>query len=133
MPSYAKTGKVPDLDIDMLNGNVAIHKDEHSIQGMKKACQLAAQMLELASSMAKTGVYYDSNDDRKYSIITTDDIDRVIHEQIIQAGGYPSPLNYQSFPKSICTSVNEVACHGIPDTRMLEVGGKLESFRYTFK
>ncbi len=127
IPHYARTGKVP--EIDLINGNIAIHQDEHAIQGMRKACQLAALMLEMASSMAKTGVYHDENDGMKYDIITTDDIDRVIHEQIIQAGGYPSPLNYQSFPKSICTSINEVACHGIPDTRPLEVGGRLESFR----
>ncbi|EXB76238.1 Methionine aminopeptidase 1A [Morus notabilis] len=54
--------------------------------------------------------------------ITTDEIDRVVHEATIAAGGYPSPLNYHFFPKSCCTSVNEVICHGIPDARKLEDG-----------
>jgi methionyl aminopeptidase len=51
--------------------------------------------------------------------VTTDEIDRYVHEKIIDEGAYPSPLNYQNFPKSVCTSVNNVACHGIPDDRAL--------------
>ena len=47
--------------------------------------------------------------------ITTDEIDKMVHNKIIEWGAYPSPLNYSGFPKSICTSVNEVVCHGIPD------------------
>lgn len=54
--------------------------------------------------------------------VTTDHIDSVIHESIISAGAYPSPLNYRGFPKSVCTSVNEVICHGIPDSRSLLEG-----------
>lgn len=54
--------------------------------------------------------------------ITTDEIDRIVHEKCIELGAYPSPLNYQGFPKSCCTSVNEVICHGIPDMRPLEDG-----------
>ena len=74
--------------------------------------------------------------------ITTDEIDRAVHEKIIQAGAYPSPLGYYGFPKSICTSVNEVvyviplrvlllifclcrsslSVHGIPDSRKLQEG-----------
>ncbi|KAK3288917.1 Microtubule-associated protein 1A, partial [Cymbomonas tetramitiformis] len=54
--------------------------------------------------------------------ITTDEIDKVVHDTIVAGGGYPSPLNYHSFPKSVCTSVNEVICHGIPDARILEDG-----------
>ena len=71
--------------------------------------------------------------------VTTDEIDRAVHNFIIENGGYPSPLNYHGFPKSICTyfsadstcilsndnpfrSVNEVICHGIPDDRPLEEG-----------
>ena len=51
-----------------------------------------------------------------------DEIDRIVHEASIERGAYPSPLNYHNFPKSCCTSVNEVICHGIPDNRPLEVG-----------
>lgn len=54
--------------------------------------------------------------------VTTDKLDRIAHEVTVAGGGYPSPLNYCSFPKSICTSVNEVICHGIPDARPLEDG-----------
>jgi methionine aminopeptidase type I len=54
--------------------------------------------------------------------VTCDEIDRVVHETITDGGGYPSPLNYHCFPKSVCTSVNEVICHGIPDARALVEG-----------
>lgn len=53
--------------------------------------------------------------------VTTDEIDRVVHEACIERECYPSPLNYHNFPKSCCTSVNEVICHGIPDLRPLKV------------
>nr|XP_014273379.1 methionine aminopeptidase 1D, mitochondrial isoform X3 [Halyomorpha halys] len=54
--------------------------------------------------------------------ITTDDINIFVHRQCINHGAYPSPLNYHHFPKSICTSVNNVVCHGIPDSRPLQNG-----------
>ena len=54
--------------------------------------------------------------------VTTDEIDRAVHQMIVDAGAYPSPLGYGSFPKSVCTSVNECICHGIPDSRPLQVG-----------
>ena len=54
--------------------------------------------------------------------VTTDEIDRIVHDASIERNCYPSPLNYQGFPKSCCTSVNEVICHGIPDKRPLENG-----------
>lgn len=53
--------------------------------------------------------------------ITTDEIDQAVHQMIIDNGAYPSPLGYGGFPKSVCTSVNECICHGIPDSRPLEV------------
>lgn len=54
--------------------------------------------------------------------ITTDEIDRIGHEFMVDAGAYPSTLNYRNFPKSLCTSVNEIVCHGIPDSRRLQDG-----------
>jgi methionyl aminopeptidase len=54
--------------------------------------------------------------------ITTDELDQICHDACIARGGYPSPLHYKSFPKSLCTSVNEVICHGIPDDRPLQDG-----------
>lgn len=76
---------------------------------MREVCGMGADILALAGKMAKPGV-------------TTDEIDRVVHEETIRLGAYPSPLNYRLFPKSCCTSVNEVICHGIPDLRPLEDG-----------
>jgi methionyl aminopeptidase len=54
--------------------------------------------------------------------VTTDEIDRIGHEYLLDHGAYPSTLGYRGFPKSLCTSVNEVICHGIPDSRRLEDG-----------
>ena len=54
--------------------------------------------------------------------VTTDVIDKAVHKMIIDAGAYPSPLTYGNFPKSVCTSVNECICHGIPDARALVDG-----------
>eukprot|EP00899_Mesostigma_viride_P025043 jgi/Mesvir1/5723/Mv09825-RA.2 len=73
------------------------------------ATTLGREVLDLAGRAVRPGV-------------TTEEIDRIVHEATIAAGAYPSPLNYHSFPKSCCTSVNEVICHGIPDRRPLEEG-----------
>ena len=54
--------------------------------------------------------------------VTTDELDAVGHEFLLDHGAYPSTLGYKGFPKSVCTSVNEVICHGIPDARPLEDG-----------
>jgi methionyl aminopeptidase len=54
--------------------------------------------------------------------LTTDKLDAIVHEKTLSYGGYPSPLNYRGFPKSVCTSINEVICHGIPDSRPLANG-----------
>jgi methionyl aminopeptidase len=53
---------------------------------------------------------------------TTDEIDALVHSLAVDNNAYPSPLNYRGFPKSVCTSVNIVACHGIPDDRPLQDG-----------
>ncbi|TPX37839.1 hypothetical protein SeLEV6574_g07851 [Synchytrium endobioticum] len=79
------------------------------IQGMRKACKIGREVLNLAAAAVKPGV-------------TTDEIDRVVHEACIERNAYPSPLNYWNFPKSCCTSVNEVICHGIPDQYELQDG-----------
>ena len=54
--------------------------------------------------------------------VTTDQIDQLVFDMAMAHNAYPSPLNYKRFPKSICTSVNNVACHGIPDDRALQEG-----------
>lgn len=53
--------------------------------------------------------------------VTTDEIDKAVHEMVIESGAYPSPLGYGGFPKSVCTSVNECMFHGVPDSRQLQV------------
>jgi len=104
-PPYAHTGKVFEHDIF---GPFPV-KEEHEIEGIRRSCQLARRILDYAGSLVAPGV-------------TTDEIDAKVHKAIIDHGAYPSPLNYNGFPKSICTSVNEVVVHGIPDDRPLLEG-----------
>ncbi len=54
--------------------------------------------------------------------ITTDELDAILHEFIIKNNAYPTPIGFMGFPKSVCTSVNEVVCHGIPNNRPLMEG-----------
>jgi methionyl aminopeptidase len=84
-------------------------KDAETIERMRSACRLAAQARDLVGAHVTPGV-------------TTDDLDRVGHEFLCDHGAYPSTLGYKGFPKSLCTSVNEVICHGIPDARVLQDG-----------
>ena len=75
---------------------------------MRETCRAARRVLESAIRAVRPGV-------------TTDQVDAVVHEACIAEGGYPSPRNYHGFPKSVCTSVNEITCHGIPDDRLLRM------------
>jgi methionyl aminopeptidase len=84
-------------------------KDEATIEKMRVAGRIAAQAMEAAAAAIAPGV-------------TTDELDRIGHEFMVEHGGYPSTLGYRQYPKSLCTSVNEVICHGIPDDRPLEDG-----------
>ncbi len=84
-------------------------KDAETIERMRVAGRIAAQAMAAAAAVIAPGV-------------TTDEIDRVGHEFLLDHGAYPSTLGYRGFPKSLCTSVNEVVCHGIPDARPLEDG-----------
>src|SRR6187401_2500741 len=84
-------------------------KDADTIERMRVAGRIAANAMAAAAAVIAPGV-------------TTDEIDRVGHEYLLDHGAYPSTLGYKGFPKSMCTSVNEVVCHGIPDNRRLEDG-----------
>merc|ERR1712032_348746 len=77
--------------------------------GIRAACSLGRRCLDACGAAVAPGV-------------STDELDRICHETCVLGGGYPSPLNYMGFPKSVCTSVNEVICHGIPDARPLVLG-----------
>ena len=101
-PPYALTG-------DPGNSISSLVRDGDEIKRMEKAGEIAAKVLLEAGSNVSPG-------------ITTDKIDEIVHEMIISFGAYPSPLNYRGFPKSVCTSINEVICHGIPDSRILQEG-----------
>ncbi len=79
------------------------------VEKMRHASDLAAQALQLGGEAVKPGA-------------VTDDIDAVIHEFLTDHGAYPSTLGYRNFPKSCCTSLNEVICHGIPDSTLIEDG-----------
>ena len=76
---------------------------------MRRTGALAAEVLIAACEQVRVGV-------------ATDRIDRFVHDAAVAAGAYPSPLGYRGFPKSVCTSVNEVVCHGIPDSRRIADG-----------
>lgn len=82
-------------------------KDE--VIKMREACQLAARTLKYAGEFVRPG-------------ITTNEIDRLVHEYTIKHNATPATLNYHGFPKSVCTSVNAVICHGVPDETVLKEG-----------
>ena len=79
------------------------------IEAMRVAGRIAAQALAAGGAAVAPGV-------------TTDEIDRVVHEFLVDHGAYPSTLGYKGFPKSCCTSLNEVVCHGIPDSTVIQDG-----------
>jgi methionyl aminopeptidase len=106
-PDYAIDG-IPHSEENKELGHIIIHTPEQ-IEKIRYVCKLTSEILSIAGKVAKPGV-------------TTDEIDRVVHDACIERNCYPSPLNYNGFPKSCCTSVNEVICHGIPDMRELENG-----------
>lgn len=84
-------------------------KSPETVERIRRASRLAAQALEEVGRHVAPGV-------------TTDELDRIGHEFLVDHGAYPSTLEYMGFPKSLCTSVNEVICHGIPDSTVLQEG-----------
>lgn len=101
-PPYAASGQVRRVPEPAV-------KSPDVIARMRRAGALAAEVLRLAGERVRPGV-------------ATDELDVFVHDLIVSRGAYPSPLNYQGYPKSLCTSVNEVICHGIPDSRKLADG-----------
>ena len=101
-PSYADTGRVERWDEPRV-------KSPEIIERMRHSGKVAAEILRLAGAMVAPG-------------FTTDEIDVYVHDLTIERNAYPSPLNYHGYRKSVCTSVNEVICHGIPDSRALRDG-----------
>lgn len=106
-PDYWKDGR-PKARQPRFPWEITTLSDEE-IARMRVSGRLAREVLDIAGRMVRPGVL-------------TDEIDITVHEEIIKRGAYPSPLNYNKFPKSCCTSINEVVCHGIPDTTALVDG-----------
>ena len=84
-------------------------KSPKEVEAMRAACQMAADTLLLVGEKLRAGM-------------TTEEINTLVHEDTLKKGGRPAPLNYHGFPKSVCTSVNEVVCHGIPGAQVLKDG-----------
>ncbi|HNX77537.1 MAG TPA: type I methionyl aminopeptidase [Candidatus Rifleibacterium sp.] len=106
-----KTNNVVERDVaELYLRNYRIHlKTPHDISGIKVAGRLVVDTLRKVEETIKPG-------------ITTNDINRFVHEYTLKHGAVPAPLNYRGFPKSVCTSINEVICHGIPSDRVLKEG-----------
>jgi len=105
-PDYWLTGD-PASEHSKRTG-IPIYSKEQ-IEGIRRACEVGREVLDECGRAVKKGA-------------TTSEIDQVCFEACLERGAYPSPLNYYNFPCSVCTSVNEVICHGIPDLRELRRG-----------
>jgi methionyl aminopeptidase len=84
-------------------------QDAETVERMRIAGRIAARAMEEAAKAIAPGV-------------TTDELDRIAHEYMVDHGAYPSTLGYKGYPKSCCTSLNEVICHGIPDSTVIADG-----------
>lgn len=91
------------------SGIIPKNMNPQEVEKMKDVGRIAAEVLSHMEEFVKPGV-------------STDDLDRIAHERTLSLGVLPAPLNYQGFPKSICTSINEVLCHGVPGTETLKEG-----------
>lgn len=107
-PDYWQDGVPRSEEAARGKTTIKVHTPEE-IERIRTVCRLGREVLDLAGAAVKVGV-------------TCEEIDVLVHQACIERNSYPSPLNYHNFPKSCCTSVNEVICHGIPDTRPLEDG-----------
>ena len=102
-PPYIATGGTPaSRALDLVTAPEAVAR-------LRRSCTAAKRVLDTVGAAVAVGV-------------TTDELDAVAHDACIAEGGYPSPLGYRGYPKSLCTSVNEVVAHGIPDDRPLGDG-----------
>lgn len=105
--NYVESADVPELR----TGAIKIYGDD-ALDGMRAAGRLAAETLDYVTPHVKAGV-------------TTDELNTICHDFIINHNAIPAPLNYRGFPKSVCTSINHVICHGIPGPKKLKDGDTL--------
>ncbi len=87
-------------------------KNKEQIDGIKKSCEINDAVLDLVSSKIKAGM-------------STEDIDVLVHDYTVKRGAIPAPLNFQGFPKSVCTSINDEICHGIPSKDIIIKNGDI--------
>ena len=97
------------MDIMGFRGTSVEIKGPKEIDRMREVCRMAAETLELVGEMLRPG-------------ISTQDINSFVHEDTLRRGARPAPLQYKGFPKSVCTSINDVVCHGIPGAQLLRDG-----------
>jgi methionyl aminopeptidase len=93
---------------DKRNNIIKIYAGDE-LEAVRASCRIGREVLDIAGRAVRVG-------------ITCDELDEIVHNATIERNAYPSPLNYNRFPKSVCTSVNEIICHGIPDYRPLQDG-----------
>lgn len=89
-----------------------IIKTPEQIQGIKESAKINMAVLDYVAENIREGM-------------STEEIDRLVYEKTTELGGIPAPLNYEGFPKSVCTSINDVVCHGIPDERVILKDGDI--------
>ncbi|KAF2762627.1 putative methionine aminopeptidase, type I [Pseudovirgaria hyperparasitica] len=106
-PDWSETG-IPKAERRLNRTKIEL-LDAKGQEAMRKVSKLGREVLDITAAAIKPGV-------------TTDYLDEICHNACVEREAYPSPLNYNRFPKSLCTSPNEVVCHGIPDHRKLEDG-----------
>lgn len=87
-------------------------KTPEQIASIRESCKINIAVLDYVSENIRAG-------------ITTEDIDKMVSEKTAELGGIPAPLNYEGFPKSVCTSINEVVCHGIPSDKVILKDGDI--------
>ena len=92
--------------------NAKLLKTNEQIEGIREAGRINSQILDAVEKEIRIGM-------------TTEDINRLVHEETLRLGGYPAPLGYEGFPKSVCTSPNDVICHGIPSEKVVLKDGDI--------
>ena len=90
----------------------SIIKNEEQLQGMRESSKINIAVLDYVAENIKVGM-------------TTQEIDEMVYEKTTAMGGIPAPLNYEGFPKSVCTSINNEVCHGIPSSNIVLADGDI--------
>ena len=90
----------------------SIIKNEQQLQGMRESSKINVAVLDYVAEHIKAGM-------------TTEEIDRMVYEKTTAMGGIPAPLNYEGYPKSVCTSINNEVCHGIPSNNIILADGDI--------